>query len=211
MPTPNGPRPCVAVFNSDREYIDLIAGVLRGAGYEALPGHAGPGAHAAIRAARPCAVVLDVEVWDGKQAWALLEKLLFDPATASIPVVLCTAAAQSVESYQPTLARRGVRTLPKPFTRDELLAALQAALASPSAAASDADVWGPLSPRQRDVAVLVAKGLTNRQVAGALVLEEGTVANHVRAVLLKLGLNSRGQLGVWVAKDTLRRSAAGIE
>ena len=153
------------------------------------------------------AVVLDVPLEGGGPAWATLEKLHLDPATAHVPVVVCSAAAHAVESYQPTLARRGVRTLPKPFTRDALVAAVGAALGSRRPAAS----FAPLSPRQREIACLVARGLTNRQVAQVLVTSEGTVANHVRSILLRLALDSRSQLAVWVAKDTLRRSAAGIK
>ena len=71
------------------------------------------------------------------------------------------------------------------------------------------DGWGPLSPREREVAPLVAAGLTNRQIGRRLCLEEGTVANHVRRSRLKLGLDSRTQLGVWVASDARRRSTVG--
>src|SRR3954471_13306763 len=55
----------------------------------------------------------------------------------------------------------------------------------------------PLSLREREVAALVARGLTNRQVAATLTLAEGTVANHVRRVLLRLGLRNRTQLAAW--------------
>ena len=70
---------------------------------------------------------------------------------------------------------------------------------------------GAVGPRQREVAVLVARELTNAEIARALTLTEGTVANHVRGVLMRLGLDSRTQLAVWVAKDAVRRSAVGIE
>jgi non-specific serine/threonine protein kinase len=51
-----------------------------------------------------------------------------------------------------------------------------------------------LTVREREVAALVAQGLTNRQVAKALVVTEKTVANHLQHVLEKLDLHSRGQL-----------------
>jgi DNA-binding NarL/FixJ family response regulator len=53
--------------------------------------------------------------------------------------------------------------------------------------------------------------MTNRQIAQALVNTEGTIANYVRGILLRLSLDSRAQLAVWVARDTLRRSGAGID
>src|SRR5438128_932718 len=58
---------------------------------------------------------------------------------------------------------------------------------------------GALTPRQREISALVARGLSNRQIAEALVLEEGTVANHVQRILSRLGFGSRVQLAVWSA------------
>ncbi len=58
-----------------------------------------------------------------------------------------------------------------------------------------------LTPRQREVALLVARGLTNRQVAAELTLSEHTVATHVREILKKLGLQSRTELAAWVAEQ----------
>jgi DNA-binding NarL/FixJ family response regulator len=51
-----------------------------------------------------------------------------------------------------------------------------------------------LTPREREVAQLVARGLSNRQIAGALVISEKTAANHLQHVLEKLDLRTRTQL-----------------
>jgi len=56
-----------------------------------------------------------------------------------------------------------------------------------------------LTRREEEVAVLVARGLTNRRLAEELSISEYTVANHVTRILRKLGLESRTQLGAWVA------------
>ncbi len=55
----------------------------------------------------------------------------------------------------------------------------------------------PLTPREREVADLVAEGLTNRQIAERLVLSERTAQNHVQHVLTKLGLSNRAQVAAW--------------
>jgi len=47
---------------------------------------------------------------------------------------------------------------------------------------------------------LVARGLTNRQLAAELVISEGTAALHVKRILRKLGLTSRVQLAALVAQ-----------
>ena len=60
----------------------------------------------------------------------------------------------------------------------------------PSAPTRQAD----LTHREREVAVLIARGLTNRQVAKELVLSEHTVATYVSRIHKKLGLHSRAQI-----------------
>lgn len=49
----------------------------------------------------------------------------------------------------------------------------------------------PLTPREREVLDLVSGGLSNREIAGHLVIEEGTVKNHVHRILRKLDVNRR--------------------
>ncbi len=56
-----------------------------------------------------------------------------------------------------------------------------------------------LSPREREVAQLVAQGMTNREIAEALVLSERTAENHVQHILTKLGFTRRSQIAAWVA------------
>lgn len=59
---------------------------------------------------------------------------------------------------------------------------------------------GPvLSRRERQVAVLVAQGRTNREIAGHLGITEKTAGVHVQHILNKLGVNSRAQIAAWAA------------
>jgi DNA-binding CsgD family transcriptional regulator len=57
-----------------------------------------------------------------------------------------------------------------------------------------------LSPREREVSALVARGMSNREIAVALVVTEGTAANYVKRILAKLGFRSRTQIAVWAAR-----------
>jgi non-specific serine/threonine protein kinase len=61
-----------------------------------------------------------------------------------------------------------------------------------------------LTRREREVATLVAQGLTNREIAETLVLSERTVEAHVMHVLTKLGVRSRAQAAVRLTRDTIR-------
>ena len=55
----------------------------------------------------------------------------------------------------------------------------------------------PLTPREREIADLVAQALTNRAIADKLVLSERTVESHVRRILAKTGLTTRTELARW--------------
>ncbi|CAN5228316.1 AAA family ATPase [soil metagenome] len=56
----------------------------------------------------------------------------------------------------------------------------------------------PLTRREREVAELVATGLTSREIAERFYLSERTVQNHVQHILTKLNLSNRSQIAVWV-------------
>ena len=57
----------------------------------------------------------------------------------------------------------------------------------------------PLSPREREVAALIAQGKSNRAIAETLVLSPRTVDRHVERILAKLMFSSRAQIAAWVA------------
>ncbi len=61
-----------------------------------------------------------------------------------------------------------------------------------------------LSPREQQVAALLAQGLTNRQIAEQLVVTQRTVASHIEHILEKLGFASRHQVGVWADEHGLQ-------
>ena len=64
---------------------------------------------------------------------------------------------------------------------------------------------GGLTPREQEVAVLVARGDTNAQIARALVIAPRTAMRHVEHVMAKLGVHSRAQVGAWAGAVGLAR------
>lgn len=62
----------------------------------------------------------------------------------------------------------------------------------------------PLSPREEDVARLVAQGLSNREIGKRLFIGERTVASHIEHILDKLAFNSRAQIAAWAVTRGLQ-------
>ncbi|WP_307835272.1 ATP-binding protein [Streptomyces adelaidensis] len=98
-------------------------------------------------------------------------------------------------AYETALAEGGSHRGP-----DEAIAHALRTEPEPTAAApapATAPAASPLTSREREVAALVAKGMSNRQIASALGRSPRTVDGHVENVLAKLGFGSRAQIASW--------------
>jgi predicted ATPase/DNA-binding CsgD family transcriptional regulator/Tfp pilus assembly protein PilF len=65
-----------------------------------------------------------------------------------------------------------------------------------------ASAWSasPLTAREHEIVLLIARGLSNRQIADELVISPATAARHVANILAKLGFTSRTQVASWAAR-----------
>ena len=85
--------------------------------------------------------------------------------------------------------------------------AVAMALGEPAGAAKPAPASpdpGRLTAREREVAALIAQGLSNRDIAARLVISARTAETHVQHIMVKLGLTARAQIAAWTAADTGR-------
>jgi non-specific serine/threonine protein kinase len=71
--------------------------------------------------------------------------------------------------------------------------------------APTSDASAPLTRRERNVAELVGRGLTNREIAAELVISTWTASTHVRNILGKLGIGRRAQLAAWTVEHAADR------
>ncbi|RSS42946.1 LuxR family transcriptional regulator [Streptomyces sp. WAC05858] len=67
----------------------------------------------------------------------------------------------------------------------------------------------PLTPRESEIAQLVAQGLSNKEIASSLVIAQRTAEGHIEHILSKLGFSSRAQVAVWVAEQHRTAGADG--
>ena len=65
-----------------------------------------------------------------------------------------------------------------------------------------------LSPREREVPLLVARGLANKEIARELGLSQGTVKLHVHSIFLKLGVRIRCALILMMSRTLATENAA---
>lgn len=197
-----------AVLASD-ETIDVVGGV--GRGRAALP---------QTRELRPDVVLMDVRMPDLDGISATRELLSASP---DVKVVVLTTFEDD-EYIFGALTAGASGFLLKRTTPEELIAAIHTvaagdALLSPSVTrtvidratrqpTTDATVSERLdriTPRERDVLELLARGLSNSEIAATLVIEESTVKTHVKRILGKLRLRDRVQAVIFAYESGLTR------
>jgi non-specific serine/threonine protein kinase len=109
---------------------------------------------------------------------------------------------RAVAATRDALGRKVFDSLWKYGRALDLDAALEFALSGELAVATNrAAPDDPLSRREREVAVMVGRGLTNREIARELGISKQTVDRHVGNILNKLGFDRRAQVATWIAEQ----------
>ncbi|MDP9354578.1 MAG: response regulator [Chloroflexota bacterium] len=119
--------PHVLVMNDTPEILDLLCELLEEEGFRVSTSLYVLDL-AKIKTLNPDVIVLDVMFEGHDKGWQFLTLARLDPEVCAIPLLLCTAAVQTVKPMQEHLASVGVSVVLKPFDINHLLWAINQAL-----------------------------------------------------------------------------------
>lgn len=125
----------ILVINDTQEILDLFQDLLGEEGYDVVLFAYAPQEMHEIERIAPDLIILDYIFGNEKTGWQTLQKLKMRRTTASIPVIICTAAIREVRDIEGFLDAKGVKVVPKPFDIDDLLNAVKSGLAARTSAA----------------------------------------------------------------------------
>jgi DNA-binding CsgD family transcriptional regulator len=141
---------------------------------------------------------LDGAVLAAAAAAELRESIGQQFATQRIEELLARSRAKFGEGRTTSLWSRGRAMGPDEAVRHVLEGARPAVPAGPVVA--EPIRRSLLTAREHEVAALLTRGLSNRAIAGELVISPATVARHIANIMEKLGYTSRAQIAVWAAE-----------
>jgi DNA-binding response OmpR family regulator len=117
--------PSVVVFNDDETFLDLMQALLGDEGFEVATRRDWDDGPQFIKARRPDLIVMDIVRDLREVGWTLFDALKGDAATATIPIIVCTASHGAVERNRARLDRHGDAYMLKPFDLEEFLAVVR--------------------------------------------------------------------------------------
>jgi DNA-binding response OmpR family regulator len=127
----------IAVVDDAQDFTDLVAEILHEGGHQVIVCNDGGGALRCIIETHPDVVLLDIRfATQLETGWDILDQIRAHPLTADIPVIVSSAAVDSLQAREVWLQERGIPALCKPFDLDELLALIDSTLREQSGAAS---------------------------------------------------------------------------
>lgn len=122
----------VTVVNDNPEFLELVHDILEDERYETttIDGDRAD-AIEKIRASRPDVLMIDIRLGtDTLHGWRVAQEIRRDPRFAGLPILVCSGDLAALEETADDLnEQRHVRTLPKPFSIDDLTQALDELLA----------------------------------------------------------------------------------
>ena len=118
----------ILVVNDTQDILEVFRLLLESEGYQVTLSSFPLQKASDIEQIGPDLIILDVVFGEEKLGWQMLQLLKMQPTTASIPVIICTAAQKAVREMEGYLVSKNVVVVYKPFELDDLLTAVTQAL-----------------------------------------------------------------------------------
>lgn len=201
------------LIDDDPNLILLVKDYLELRGYEVTTAKNGREALRVLEKSIPNLIICDVMMPE-MDGYAFVKRVRDNPQTSYLPVLFLSAKGQIQDRVTGLNTGADVYMI-KPFEPDELVAQIEASLKQASRMMQkqsnplegELSVQVPfdvdLTPTETKVIQLVAKGMSNREIADDLSVSQRTVESHVSNMLGKTGLNNRTELARWAIEQRM--------
>ncbi len=201
------------IVDDDAGLLRALEMMLRADGYDVRTARNGADALVRLAQLHPDLIISDIRM-PGVDGHSLVRTLRDAPRTRLIPVIFLTA--KDTKDDRVAGFRAGVDAyLTKPFEPDELLAVVASILArverthteiarvvNAERSSDDLFLDESLTESENRIAAAVARGLTNKEIAGEFDISSRTVETHIRRILAKKRFSNRVEIARFVlARD----------
>jgi len=197
------------VVDDEVNLLRAVEACLRAEGFEVITARSGAEALVSVAQSVPDLIVSDIRM-PGMSGYELAQQLRASSRTALVPVVFLTAKGETGDRIEGF--RSGVDAyLTKPFEPDELIAVIRGILSRVERTHAEiARLVGAqgqgqaeffdeqLTEAENRIAALVARGLSNKEIASELEISVRTVENHISHILDKKRFNNRVEIARYV-------------
>jgi len=118
----------IAVIDDDVAYVEFVCELLTEEGYHTVQSVGEQNAHDMIQREQPDLVLLDIQLEHPDSGWQILQMIRLNPATADIPVIVCSADSPFLREKEQQLQAQHCAILEKPFDLEMLLERVQTML-----------------------------------------------------------------------------------
>jgi DNA-binding NarL/FixJ family response regulator len=205
------------VVDDEPNLLRAVAACLEGEGYDVQTARSGGEALVRVAEAMPDLIITDIRM-PGMDGYALARQLRTSTRSALVPIVFLTAKDETADRIEGF--RAGIDAyITKPFEPDELIAVVanildrvrrtHAEIARQLGTTGLRDELRPVSDdllteAEQRVALAVARGLSNKEIAAELQISVRTVENHISHILDKKGFSNRVEVARYIIEAQQR-------
>jgi DNA-binding NarL/FixJ family response regulator len=201
------------LIDDDPNLVLLVKDYLELRGYTVITAKNGRDALKVFEKDMPNLIICDVMMPE-MDGYTFVKKVRENPQTSWLPVLFLSAKGQ-IQDRVTGLSKGADVYMVKPFEPDELVAQIEASLKQSermrqaqgpdlgSAVSIQVPFDVDLTPTEQRVIQLVAKGMSNKEIADELKVSQRTIESHVSNMLGKTGLHNRTELARWAIEQRM--------